>query len=75
MTPLQWPTGFITDTHAGKDGIVRVVTFCTPKGTYKRPTTKIFPLPRGNSDCRLIFLGVAICLRKGKFCVTIAIGN
>jgi hypothetical protein len=50
MTPLQWPTGVITDTHAGKDGIVRVVTLRTPKGTFKRPTTKICPLPRGNSE-------------------------
>ena len=49
MTPLQWPTGVITDTHAGKDDIVRVFTLRTPKGTFKRPTTKMCPLPRGNS--------------------------
>ena len=50
MTPLQWPTGVITYTHAGKDGIVRVVTLHTPEGTFKRPTKKICPLPRGNSE-------------------------
>ena len=50
MTPLQWPTGVITYTHAGKDAIVRVVTLRTTKGTFKRPTTKICPLPRGNSE-------------------------
>ena len=50
MTQLQWPTGVITDTHAGKDGIVRVVTLHTIKGTFKRPTTNICPLPLGNSE-------------------------
>ena len=50
MTPLQWPTGVITDTHAGKDVIVRVATLRTPKGTFKRPTTKICPLPGGNCE-------------------------
>ena len=43
MTPLQWPTGVITDTHAGKDVIVRVATLRTPKGTFKRPTKKNLP--------------------------------
>jgi len=32
MTSLQWSTGVIRDTRAGKDGIVRVVTLRTPKG-------------------------------------------
>jgi hypothetical protein len=35
-TPLHWPTAVITDTHPGKDGIVRVVTLGAPKGTFKR---------------------------------------
>ena len=47
-TPLQWPTAVITDVHPGRDGIVRVVTLRTPKGTLKRPITKICPLPRVN---------------------------
>ena len=45
-TPLHWPTAVIIDVHPGKDGIVRVVTLRTPRGTFKRPITKICPLPR-----------------------------
>jgi len=45
-TPLQWPTSLIQETHPGKDGIVRIVTIKTPKGIFKRPITKICPLPR-----------------------------
>jgi hypothetical protein len=30
--------------------MVRVVTVKTPKGTFKRPITKICPLPRISSD-------------------------
>jgi hypothetical protein len=45
-TPLQWPTAIITETHPGKDGVVRVATLKTFKGTLKRPITKICPLPR-----------------------------
>ena len=48
--PLHWPTAVITDIHPGKDGIVRVVTIRTPKGVFKRPITKICPLPRVNSE-------------------------
>jgi len=44
-TPLQWPTAVIQEIHPGKDGIVRVVTIKTPKGLFKRPTSKICPLP------------------------------
>jgi len=44
-TPLQWPTAVVTNVHPGKDGIVRVVTIRTPKGVFKRPITKICPLP------------------------------
>jgi len=66
MTPLQWPTDVITDTHAGKDGIVRVVTLRTPKGTFKRPTTKIWPLPRGNSELYDHFLWGGSMSTQGK---------
>jgi hypothetical protein len=45
-TPLHWPTAVIAETHPGKDNIVRVVTLRTPKGTFKRPVTKIYPFPR-----------------------------
>ena len=44
-SPLQWPTAVIQDTHPGTDGIVRVVTVRTSKGLFKRPITKICPLP------------------------------
>jgi hypothetical protein len=49
-TPLHWPTAVITETHPRKDGIVRVVTLRTPTGIFKRPITKICPLPRVNSE-------------------------
>ena len=45
-TPLNWPTAVIAETHPGKDNIVRVFTLRTPKGTFKRPVTKIYPFPR-----------------------------
>jgi len=48
--PLHWPTVVITDIHPGKDGIVRVVTIRTPKGVFKRPITKMCPLPPVNSE-------------------------
>jgi hypothetical protein len=50
MTPLHWPTAVITETHSGKDGIVHVVTLRTPTGIFKRPITKICPLPHVNSE-------------------------
>ena len=49
-TPLQWPTAVITDVHAGRDGIVWVVTLRTPSGTFKRPITKICPSPLVNGE-------------------------
>jgi hypothetical protein len=45
-TPLQWPIAVITDTHPDKDNSVRVVALQTPKRNFKRPITKISPLPR-----------------------------
>ena len=41
LFPTKWPLARIMDVHPGKDGLVRVVTLKTPKGTYKRPITKI----------------------------------
>jgi hypothetical protein len=46
VSPLHWPTSVILNTHPGKDGRVWVITVKTPKGTFKRPITKICPLPR-----------------------------
>jgi len=48
--PLQWPTAVVTDIHPAKDGIVRAVTLRTPKGVFRRPITKILPLPRANCE-------------------------
>jgi hypothetical protein len=69
-TTLQWPTAVVTNVHLGKDGIVRVVTIRTPKGEFKRPITKICPLPCESDDpyCKC-FLGLSVCSHKGKFCV------
>ena len=41
LIPMKWPLAKVVDTHAGKDGLVRVVTIKTATGTYKRPVTKI----------------------------------
>uniref|UniRef100_A0A1X7VKF3 DUF5641 domain-containing protein n=1 Tax=Amphimedon queenslandica TaxID=400682 RepID=A0A1X7VKF3_AMPQE len=42
--PSQWPLARIINTHPGNDGLVRVVTLKTSKGTYKRPITKLVVL-------------------------------
>ncbi|XP_046868770.1 uncharacterized protein LOC124461275 [Drosophila willistoni] len=41
----QWPLGRVMETHAGPDGLVRVVTLKTVKGLMKRPVAKLCPLP------------------------------
>lgn len=46
--PLHWPLGRIVETHPGKDGVVRVVTIKTARGTLKRPLVKLCPLPVDN---------------------------
>ncbi|XP_072159645.1 uncharacterized protein [Bemisia tabaci] len=43
--PTHWKKGIIDAVHPGKDGVVRVVTVRTARGTYKRPAVKIYPLP------------------------------
>ena len=40
----QWPLGRVIEVHPKEDGVVRVVTVQTSKGTYKCPAVKIFPL-------------------------------
>ena len=50
MTPLHSPTAVIMETHPRNDGNARVVTLRTLKGTFKRPTTKLFPPPHVNSE-------------------------
>lgn len=39
--PTQWPLARIVETHAGKDGYVRVVKLKTKDGMYARPTTRV----------------------------------
>ena len=34
MIAMKWPLARITQTHAGKDGVVRVVILETPTGVY-----------------------------------------
>jgi len=41
VVPCKWPLARVVETHAGQDGIVRVVTVKTATGNYKRPVTKI----------------------------------
>ena len=45
LPPSQWKLGRITQTHPGKDNIVRIVTITTQNGTYKRPVIKLSVLP------------------------------
>ncbi|XP_072400755.1 uncharacterized protein [Diabrotica undecimpunctata] len=45
VPPCQWILGRISEVHPGPDGVVRVVTVRTSKGTLKRAVTKICPLP------------------------------
>jgi hypothetical protein len=46
LPPLVWKKAVISDIHAGRDGLIRVVTLRTAKGTFKRPITKICLLPK-----------------------------
>lgn len=46
--PSKWPLARITAVHPGTDGLVRVVTVRTQSSTYKRPITKLCPLPISN---------------------------
>ncbi|XP_033231720.1 uncharacterized protein LOC117182724 [Belonocnema kinseyi] len=41
----KWPLGRILEVHPGKDRHTRVVTIKTHTSTFKRPITKISPLP------------------------------
>lgn len=50
MPPTQWALGRITETHEGKDKLVRAVTVKTQNNTYKRPIVKICKLPISDND-------------------------
>ncbi|XP_054272891.1 uncharacterized protein LOC128993157 [Macrosteles quadrilineatus] len=45
-----WPLGRISALYPGRDGQVRVVDITTPKGTFRRPMTKIAILPEEGKD-------------------------
>jgi hypothetical protein len=46
LLPFVWKKAVISDIHAGRDGLRRVVTLRSAKGTPKCPVTKIFLLPK-----------------------------
>ena len=41
LVPCKWPLARVVETHAGRDGIVRIVTVKMATGSYKQPVTKI----------------------------------
>ena len=41
LVPTKWPLARVVAVHPRKDGLVQVVSVKTPKGTYKRPVTKL----------------------------------
>lgn len=45
LPPNKWSLARVIHVHPGDDGHIRVVTVKTSSGTFKRPITKIFPLP------------------------------
>ncbi|XP_055584795.1 uncharacterized protein LOC129737660 [Uranotaenia lowii] len=49
IPPIRWPTARISKLHPGTDGITRVVTLQTPKGSCTRPVAKVCLLPIASS--------------------------
>lgn len=45
LPPSKWLLGRVVRTHTGADGLVRVVTIRTATTEFKRPITKLCPLP------------------------------
>uniref|UniRef100_A0A8D8MGU8 CCHC-type domain-containing protein n=1 Tax=Cacopsylla melanoneura TaxID=428564 RepID=A0A8D8MGU8_9HEMI len=43
--PLHWPVGVIDKVHPGSDSVTRVVDVRTKAGVFRRPATKVCPLP------------------------------
>ncbi|XP_065093422.1 uncharacterized protein LOC135714080 [Ochlerotatus camptorhynchus] len=51
--PAQsWKIGRVITTYPGKDGAVRVVDLQTPQGVFRRPISKICPLPIEENACK-----------------------
>lgn len=51
--PAHGPIAIITDFYPGSDGIIRVITFQTSWGTFRRTLTKICPLPLATTKFNL----------------------
>jgi hypothetical protein len=43
--PFTWPLGVIERVHPSKDGVTRVATVKTNKGSFVRPVVRLCPLP------------------------------
>ena len=41
IVPTKWPLAKVIQVHPGEDGVVRVATVKTARGTYKRPVNKL----------------------------------
>lgn len=50
VIPAKWPLARVIETHAGSDGLVRVVTVRTSNGMYRRPIRKVVLLPTKPSE-------------------------
>jgi Family of unknown function (DUF5641) len=48
--PMQWRLGRVLKLHPGKDGVSRVATVRTAKGTLQRPLVKLIALPYANNN-------------------------
>ena len=57
LPPCKWPLARVVESHPGKDGLTRVVTFKTAITTLIRPVTKLAILP-------LTQLGWFICTHQ-----------
>ncbi len=47
----KWPMARVVAIHPGRDGIVRVLTVKTSKGTYKRPVNKVVLVLGSDTPC------------------------
>lgn len=50
LPPLQWQTGTIVELHPGEDNLTRVVTLRVGDSLFKRPVTKVCPLPKDETE-------------------------
>ncbi|XP_058827294.1 uncharacterized protein LOC131687237 [Topomyia yanbarensis] len=45
LPPMRWSLARVEEIFPGKDDVSRVVVLRTPSGTFKRPASKVCPLP------------------------------